>query len=58
MNTDLAFQMFCHLAGGLGLFLLGMKNMSEGMQAVAGNRLRAMINAITNNRLSLFLLSC
>ena len=36
--------------GGLGLFLLGMKNMSEGMQAVAGNRLRSLINAVTNNR--------
>ena len=39
------------VVGGLGLFLLGMKNMSEGMQAVAGARLRALINAITNNRL-------
>jgi len=37
--------------GGLGIFLLGMKNMSEGMQAVAGNRLRALISAATNNRL-------
>ena len=25
---------------GLGLFLLGMKNMSDGMQAIAGARLR------------------
>lgn len=37
--------------GGLGIFLLGMKNMSEGLQAVAGSRLRAMINAVTDNRL-------
>jgi phosphate:Na+ symporter len=37
--------------GGLGIFLLGMKNMSEGMQAVAGNRLRTLIGAATNNRL-------
>ncbi|MBI9018400.1 MAG: Na/Pi cotransporter family protein [Phycisphaerae bacterium] len=36
--------------GGLGIFLLGMKNMSEGMQAVAGDRLRKMISAVTNNR--------
>jgi phosphate:Na+ symporter len=28
-----------------------MKNMSEGMQAVAGTRMRKLINAITNNRL-------
>ena len=40
------------VAGGLGLFLLGMKNMSEGMQAVAGARLRALINAVTNNRIA------
>lgn len=39
------------VAGGLGLFLLGMKFMSEGMQAVAGSRLRKLINAVTNNRI-------
>jgi len=38
------------LVGGLGLFLLGMKNMSEGMQAIAGNSLRRMISAVTDNR--------
>jgi phosphate:Na+ symporter len=37
--------------GGLGLFLLGMKNMSDGMQAVAGKRMRKLISAVTNNRL-------
>ena len=36
--------------GGLGLFLVGMKLMSEGMQAVAGERLRKLINAVTENR--------
>lgn len=36
--------------GGLAIFLLGMKNMSEGMQAIAGNRLRSIISAVTNNR--------
>lgn len=36
--------------GGLGLFLLGMKNLSEGIQAVAGQRMRKMINAVTDNR--------
>ena len=38
--------------GGLGIFLLGMKFMSEGMQAVAGNRLRSLISAVTNNRIA------
>ncbi len=28
-----------------------MKNLSEGLQAVAGNRLRRMISAVTDNRL-------
>jgi phosphate:Na+ symporter len=44
-------QMVFEILGGFGLFLLGMKNMSEGMQAVAGERLRRMISAVTNNRL-------
>ena len=38
------------LIGGLGIFLLGMKNMSEGMQAVAGNSLRRLIGSVTGNR--------
>ena len=44
--TTLVFE----LVGGLGLFLLGMKNMSEGMQAVAGSSLRRLIGTATNNR--------
>ncbi|MCD6288163.1 MAG: Na/Pi cotransporter family protein [Candidatus Hydrogenedentes bacterium] len=43
--------MFLNVVGGLGLFLLGMKNMSEGMQTVAGSRLRHTIGTVTNNRL-------
>lgn len=35
---------------GLGVFLLGMKNMSEGMQAIAGPTMRKMINRATSNR--------
>ncbi len=46
--TELIFQ----LIGGLGIFLLGMKNMSDGMQAVAGNSLRRLIGAVTNNRVA------
>ena len=41
------FQVF----GGLGIFLLGMKNMSDGMQAVAGEKMRKLIGLATNNRL-------
>ncbi|HEU5208035.1 MAG TPA: Na/Pi cotransporter family protein [Longimicrobiales bacterium] len=36
--------------GGLGIFMLGMKYMSEGMQAVAGNSLRRLISLVTDNR--------
>ena len=46
-----SFAMFTQVLGGLCIFLLGMKNMSEGMQAVAGNRLRKMIAMVTDNRL-------
>jgi phosphate:Na+ symporter len=51
MTWDIGIEMLFKIVGGLGIFLLGMKGMSEGMQAVAGDKLRKMINAITNNRL-------
>jgi phosphate:Na+ symporter len=39
------------LLGGLGLFLFGMKIMSEGLQKVAGDRMRKILGALTNNRI-------
>jgi len=39
------------LLGGLGLFLFGMKTMSEGLQKVAGERMRKILGALTNNRI-------
>ncbi|MEN6384624.1 MAG: Na/Pi cotransporter family protein [Phycisphaerales bacterium] len=50
MDNQLVLTMIFSIIGGLGLFLLGMKNMSEGMQAVAGDRLRRLIGIVTNNR--------
>jgi phosphate:Na+ symporter len=44
------FVIIVAVVGGLGLFLLGMKNMSEGMQAIAGDKLRKLINTVTDNR--------
>jgi len=44
-------QLIFGALGGLGLFLLGMKNMSEGLQKVAGDRLRNILEALTNNRI-------
>jgi phosphate:Na+ symporter len=50
LQTDKLIQLCFELIGGLGIFLLGMKHMSEGMQAIAGANLRRMISAVTNNR--------
>ncbi|MFC1467394.1 Na/Pi cotransporter family protein [Verrucomicrobiota bacterium] len=50
MDTGLIVKIIGQVIGGLGIFLLGMKHMSEGMQAVAGDRLRKMISAVTDNR--------
>jgi phosphate:Na+ symporter len=50
MDVGLFFKIASQVVGGLGVFLLGMKYMSEGLQAVSGDRLRKMISAITNNR--------
>ncbi len=36
--------------GGLGLFLFGMKIMSEGLQKVAGNKMRQILGVVSNNR--------
>ncbi len=36
--------------GGLGVFMLGMKFLSEGIQTVAGPSLRRLISRITDNR--------
>lgn len=44
-------QIALNVIGGLGIFLLGMKNMSEGLQAVSGDRLRKIISVATNNRI-------
>lgn len=50
MDGSALAQLTFELIGGLGIFLLGMKNMSEGMQAVAGSGLRRLIGAVTGNR--------
>jgi len=50
MEGKVVLEMIFTIIGGLGIFLLGMKNISEGMQAVAGEKLRKLINAVTNNR--------
>ncbi len=51
VDEYMIFRILFGALGGLGLFLVGMKFMSEGMQTVAGERLRRLINAVTDNRL-------
>lgn len=41
---------FISLLGSVCLFLYGMKVMSEGLQKVAGDRLRTILGAMTRNR--------
>ena len=41
---------FLCLLGAVGLFLYGMKVMSEGLQKAAGDRLRNILSAMTRNR--------
>ena len=40
------------LLGSLGVFLYGMRVMSEGLQKVAGNRLQSVLNYMTSNRVA------
>lgn len=44
MYWSMAFGIF----GGLGLFLFGMQMMASGMQMVAGDRLRRVLEVLTN----------
>ncbi|MCD7971156.1 MAG: Na/Pi cotransporter family protein [Candidatus Azobacteroides sp.] len=47
---DYSFFDFLKLIGSLGLFLYGMKVMSEGLQKIAGDKLRNILSAMTTNR--------
>ena len=47
---DMIFDVIIALAAGLGLFLYGMKLMSDGLEKAAGARLRKILEAVTKNR--------
>ena len=49
---DYSFFDFLRLIGSLGLFLYGMKIMSEGLQKFAGDSLRRIVTAMTTNRVT------
>lgn len=40
------------VGGGLGTFMLGMKHLSEGLQAVSGSGLRRFMSVATTHRLA------
>ncbi len=44
------FWIIAALLGGLGLFLFGMKMMSDGLEAMAGDKLRNGLEKLTKNR--------
>ena len=44
------FKMILGLLGGLALFLYGMNMMSTNLEAVAGNRMKKLIDRLTTNR--------
>lgn len=47
---DYSFFDLLKLIGSLGLFLYGMKIMSEGLQKAAGDRMQGILSSMTNNR--------
>ena len=46
------FSILIIVGGGLGTFLLGMKHLSEGLQAVSGSGLRRFMSLATTHRLA------
>ncbi len=43
-------DIFTQTIGGLGLFILGMKMMTEGLEMTAGPRIKRILGAISSNR--------
>lgn len=46
-----SFQMAYTVLGGLGIFFLGLKFLSESLQALSGDIIRKVINWLTTNRI-------
>lgn len=49
---EYSFFDFLNLLGSLALFLYGMKIMSEGLQKLAGDKMRTVLTAMTKNRVT------
>ena len=50
METAVMIQNIMLVFGGLGLFLYGMKMLIDGLEVLAGNRMRAIVEKATSNR--------
>jgi phosphate:Na+ symporter len=50
LDFEFTVKVIVQAIGGLGIFLLGMKYMSDGMQAIAGEKLKKLISKVTDNR--------
>lgn len=46
-----SFEIFTAIFGGLGLFLYGMKLMSDGLENIAGEKLKSILEKITSNKI-------
>lgn len=51
MSALISQELIFGLLGGLGMFLFGMKIMSDGLQKIAGDRMRKILAALTSNRI-------
>lgn len=49
-DMDYSFMQFLSLVGSLGMFLFGMKMLSESLQKVAGDKMRTILTAMTSTR--------
>ena len=47
---NFGFADILQLIGALGFFIYGMKEMSDGLQKVAGSKMRVILGAMTSNR--------
>lgn len=47
----MTLDMTIGLIGGLGLFIYGMNLMSDGLKSVAGDRMKRLLEILTNNRI-------
>ena len=49
INSFMDGMMIINLLGGLGLFLYGMKLMGDGLEDAAGEKLKGILEKITQN---------